>query len=313
MSVIERDLTYLVPSDLSGVSQGCHLTSFTLISSPKTHFPGFEWKLEFPFPQAYRILLTGPDRPRPPHDNVNAPAKFCSFRLVSLDKEKCHAVFAFPAPSQTGPGSVAGLVEEKLELRLWWAYQLFTEVWQTGPDGAKLVLRDLQARSYALTEHGIIRHWSLDRSRLHLGLGEKAAPIDLTGRSFMMHATDAALYDSYRTDPLYKHTPFLVSTPRPTKDGKQELTYAIFHATNSIATWDVGGEIDYPSGGWSKQFIQHWGGLEEWVMVGRGVEGVVKTFAEMAGKPRLVGRDWLGYLGESSRGIGVNRDTLTVS
>jgi len=33
-------------------------------------------------------------------------------------------------------------------------------------------------------------------------------------------------------------------------------------------------------------------------MVGRRVEGVVKTFAEMVGKPRLVGRDWLEYLGE---------------
>jgi alpha-glucosidase (family GH31 glycosyl hydrolase) len=146
----------------------------------------------------------------------------------------------------------------------------------------------------------MMRHWSLDRTRLHLGLGEKAAPIDLTGRKFTLHATDAAWYNSYRTDPLYKHTSFLISTPRPTEDGQQGLTYAIFHGTNSIATWDVGGEIDYPSGGWSKRFIQDWGGLEEWIMVGRGVEGVVKTFAEMAGKPRLVGRDWLGYLGASS-------------
>ncbi len=135
------------------------------------------------------------------------------------------------------------------------------------------MLRDLRARSYALTEHGMTRHWSLDRTRLHLGLGEKAAPIDLTGRKFTLHATDAAWYDSYRTDPLYKHTPFLISTPRPTKDGQQGLTYAIVHGTNSIATWDVGGEIDYPSGGWSKRFIQDWGGLEEWVMVGKGVEG----------------------------------------
>lgn len=33
-------------------------------------------------------------------------------------------------------------------------------------------------------------------------------------------------------------------------------------------------------------------------MIGKGVEAVVETFAEMAGKPRLVGRDWLGYLGK---------------
>ncbi|KAK0657961.1 glycosyl hydrolases family 31-domain-containing protein [Cercophora newfieldiana] len=304
MSIVERDLTYLVPeTDLSTLPPRAAIRSFTLVSGPKTHFPGFKWTLEFFFPQAYRILLTGPERPRPPHDNVNAPSPYL-FTILSFDKQKCHAVFAFPSPTTSGLGSVSGIApNEKLELHVWWAYQLFTEVWQTSPStggtDAKPVLRDLQARSYALTEFGVIRHWMLDRSRLHLGLGEKAAPIDLTGRSFTMHATDAALYDAYRTDPLYKHTPFLISTPKATDGKEMGLTYGIFHATNSVATWDVGGEIDYPSGGWSKKFVQHWGGLEEWVMVGRGVEGVVKTFAEMAGKPKLVGRDWLGYLGST--------------
>ncbi len=299
MSVIERDLTCLVlPSSLSSLTPGSELTSFTLVSGPGTHFSGFEWKLEFPFPQAYRIILTGPGRPRPPHNNINAPSKFCSFKLLSFDGDECKAVFSFPSP-EAQAGRISGLGEERLQLRLCWKYQLFSEIWQISKRDDKLVLRDLRARSYALTEHGMTRHWSLDRTRLHLGLGEKAAPIDLTGRKFTLHATDAAWYDSYRTDPLYKHTPFLISTPRPTKDGQQGLTYAIVHGTNSIATWDVGGEIDYPSGGWSKRFIQDWGGLEEWVMVGKGVEGVVKTFAEMAGKPRLVGRDWLGYLGTS--------------
>src|ERR1700730_11006329 len=104
MSVVERDLTYLVlPPALSSLTPGSELTSFSLVSGPHIRFPGFEWQLKVPFPQAYRILLTGPDRPRPPHDNVNAPLKFCSFKLLSLDKDKCRAVFAFPSPTaQTG-------------------------------------------------------------------------------------------------------------------------------------------------------------------------------------------------------------------
>lgn len=220
MSVVERDLTFFIlPSSLQSITPGSELNSFSLVSGPDSHFPGFEWKIEFPFPQEYRVLLTGPDRPRPPHDNVNAPSKFCTFKLLSLNEDLCRAVFAFPSPTaQTG--QIAGLDTEKLELRLYWKYKLFSEVWQVGDGDDKLMLCDLRARSYALTEHGMIRHWSLDRTRLHLGLGEKAAPIDLTGRKFTLHATDAAWYDSYRTDPLYKHTPFLISTPRPTTDGK---------------------------------------------------------------------------------------------
>jgi hypothetical protein len=130
MSVVERDLTYLVlPPALSSLTPGSELTSFSLVSGPRTRFPGFEWKLEFPFPQAYQILLTGPNRPCPAHDNVNAPLKFCSFKLLSLDKDKCRAVFAFPSP--TAPTRhISGLNGEKLELRLYWNYQLFSAVWQ---------------------------------------------------------------------------------------------------------------------------------------------------------------------------------------
>ncbi|KAM7190838.1 glycoside hydrolase family 31 protein [Rhypophila sp. PSN 637] len=300
MPITERPLTHLVLPDGANLKTGDQIESFKLVSGPETLFPAFTWTLEFPFPHVYRIILAGPERPRPPHDNANAPSTFCKFELVSIDKDACRAVIAFPYPTGQSLDTSGLDIDTRLELRLFWKYQLFTEVWERRGRGntetVTPIIRDLGARPYALTEHGIIRHWRLDRSRVHLGLGEKAAPIDLTGRRFIMHAADSAFYDAYKTDPLYKHTPFLISTPPPNQSGSQGSTYAIFHPTNSVATWDVGASIDYPSGGLSKQYIQDWGGLEEWVMIGNGVQGVVRTFSDIAGKPRLVGRDWLGYL-----------------
>lgn len=294
MSVIERDLTHF---EYLGekLEAGTEIAAFVLDGPPdRETLETFEWRLEFPLSNAYRILCCdGTTRQRPLHDNANAPGPFYKFKVLELNEERRTAVFAFPEPSPESG------FNENLQLRLDWSYQISLEVWHVEDaqtNRAVPVVRDLRTRSYALTQNGMMRHWMLDRTRVHLGLGEKAAPIDLTGRSFAIHATDAALYDSYRTDPLYKHTPFLISTPRPSAEGKQGLSYGIFHATNSVATWDVGGEIDYPSGGWSKRYIQHHGGLEEWVMIGQGVKGVVETYARIVGRPKLVGRSWLGYL-----------------
>ena len=112
-----------------------------------------------------------------------------------------------------------------------------------------------------------------------------------------MHGTDAAQYDAYEGDPLYKHTPFLISTPKAEKNKQQVSTYAIYHPTNSVGNWDIGRSHDDPWG-YFKTYIQDFGGLEEWVIVQKGVREVVKTFADLVGRPKLVGRDWLGFLGK---------------
>ena len=279
------------PNDLS---TGDSIDNFTLVSTSRSRVKDFSWNLTFPLANAYRILVSGLQRSRPPHDNVRVEHEYRRFEIISLDPKTQTAVFSFPTVDDK---SLSGLQDASLELRLNWSKQIVAEVWKRNGDDK--ILSDLAARSYGLTEHGMIRHYQFDRTRIHLGLGERGAPIDLTGRAFEMHATDAAWYDSYRTDPLYKHTPFLISVPRPDQERKQGLTFGIFQASNSAALWDVGNQVDFPSGGFSMSFTQDWGGLEEWVMVGKGLENVVQTFAELAGKPKLVGRDWLGYLGES--------------
>jgi alpha-glucosidase (family GH31 glycosyl hydrolase) len=291
MPVVERDLQGW---DISGsYKPGSSITSFSLVSSSEAVFPDFTYTLSFPLPSVYRVLLTGPYRPRPPHDNIILKYTPSSFKLVSLDEAKATAVFAFPESKSSG--------NKSREIHLTWKESITLTVWEkNGSEEPIRLLGDLPSRSYALTENGIIRHWWIERENLHLGLGEKGAPIDLTGRSFSMHGTDAAGYDAYEGDPLYKHTPFLISSPKPESQEKAlPSTYAIYHPTNSVGSWDIGRAHDDPWG-YFKTFIQDWGGLEEWVIVEDGVKEVVKTFADLVGKPRLVGRDWLGYLGMST-------------
>ena len=292
MPIVERDLQGWTP--VSTPQLGSSISAFTLTSSPTAVFKGYTYTVTFPLSNVYRVLLTGPYRPRPPHDNVTLEYQPLSFDIVSLNIDKCTARFDFPRVGET---HLDGAVAKKRQLELIWRESIILNVYESDGDGELMrLLGDLPGRSYALTERGIMRHWWIERNNVHIGMGEKGAPIDLTGRSFQLHGTDAACYDAYHGDPLYKHTPFLISMPRPTPDQPLPSTYAIYHPTNSNCTWDIGRHHDDPWG-YFKTFTQDWGGLEEWVMVGKSVKEVLRTFAEIVGRPKLVGRDWLGYLG----------------
>jgi hypothetical protein len=130
--ITERDLTYLVLSSAaSNFQAGSVIKSFSLVSGPDTQFQDFEWKIEFPLPNAYRIIVTGPDRPRPPHDNLNAPAELSSFKLTTLDRDECLAVFEFPESTEDSCKQ-SGLKDERLQLRLRWKYQVHSEVIRVG-------------------------------------------------------------------------------------------------------------------------------------------------------------------------------------
>ncbi|KAH7104911.1 putative glicosidase [Auriculariales sp. MPI-PUGE-AT-0066] len=291
MPVIERDLNFFEPASPVPTT-GSTISSFVLVSSDKAIFKGFTYTLSFRLPSVYSVLLVGPDRPQPPHDNIVLSSTPLQFKLVSLDIDAHKAVFAFPDSSSR-------------EIHLAWIEGITLDVFENGTR----LFGDTHGRSYALTGGGVIRHWRIERDNVHLGMGERAGPLNLTNRSFLMHAADSAFYDTYESDPLYKHTPFLISMPRPTPDGKVPLsTYAIYHPTNTNSRWDVGRMLDHPFGAF-KSFEQDYGGLEEWVLVGKDLQEIVSTFAELVGKPKLVGRDWLGYLA-SGMGLGESDEPI---
>ncbi|KAK3109656.1 hypothetical protein LTR53_016852 [Teratosphaeriaceae sp. CCFEE 6253] len=171
--------------------------------------------------------------------------------------------------------------------------------WQAEPivsigfAGEKPLQEDLKFRSYALDGPGVAHYTKYARGELHVGLGEKAAPMDLSNRHFTLTATDCFGYDVLRSDPMYKHIPLLV---RASPEG----VVATFSTSHARGYTSVGSEMD---GMWGYFSVtrQDYGGLEEYTMIGRTLQEVVTLYAELVGFPQLVPRWAIGYLAGGMR------------
>ncbi|KIW90111.1 uncharacterized protein Z519_09542 [Cladophialophora bantiana CBS 173.52] len=155
-------------------------------------------------------------------------------------------------------------------------------------ESKEILHSDLAFRSYVVDGQGVTHYVQHDRKALHVGLGEKSAPMDLTARYFQVSATDCFGYEAYATDPMYKHMPLLI---KATPNG----CVAMVSTSHSRGSWSVGSEID---GLWGhfKVYRQDYGGLEEYLLIGRTLKDVVRSYAELAGFPLLAPRWAYGYL-----------------
>jgi alpha-glucosidase (family GH31 glycosyl hydrolase) len=147
---------------------------------------------------------------------------------------------------------------------------------------------DLPHRSYTVNGEGVAHYSRYHRNTLYVGLGEKAAPMNLAGRRFELSATDSFGYDVYRTDPLYKNIPLLINA---TPQG----CVATFSTTHSRGHYSVGCEMD-GMWGFYNVYRQDYGGLDEYVIVGKTLADIVTAYADLAGYPLLVPRWAFGYL-----------------
>jgi alpha-glucosidase (family GH31 glycosyl hydrolase) len=140
---------------------------------------------------------------------------------------------------------------------------------------------DLPHRSYAADGTGIAHYTSYNHGTLHLGLGEKPAPMDLSNRHFVLSATDCFGYDVHRIPLLINATP--------------EGCVGIFSTSHARGFYSVGSEMD---GLWGrfKVYRQEYGGLEEYLIVGKTLKEVVSRYADLVGYPLLVPRWAFGYL-----------------
>ncbi|CAK4030649.1 glycoside hydrolase family 31 [Lecanosticta acicola] len=230
---------------------------------------GVDFTFEAVRPGLFRTTFTSGSHPLPPFPSAKKPStERCSRPHVSES-------------SKTADFRIGGVVA-KLD---WKGVPLVS----MGYDGEEALYADLPFRSYAIDGTGVAHYTRYFRGSLHVGLGEKAAPMDLSNRHFTLSATDCFGYDVLRSDPMYKHIPLLM---RVTPAG----VVATFSTSHARGYYSVGSEMD-GMWGFFKVYRQDHGGLEQYTLIGRTLQEVVKIYADLVGYPLLVPRWAFGYLG----------------
>ncbi|WP_029010215.1 TIM-barrel domain-containing protein [Azospirillum halopraeferens] len=124
------------------------------------------------------------------------------------------------------------------------------------------------------------------------GLGEKAGPLERTGRRYEMRNLDAMGYDARSTDPLYKHIPFTV-----TRTGSAGA-YGLFYDNLAGCRFDLGNELD----NYHKPFRAYRaedGDLDLYVRWAPTVLEVVKSHVRLTGGTAFPPLWSLGYSGST--------------
>ncbi|KAJ5677653.1 uncharacterized protein N7477_003286 [Penicillium maclennaniae] len=219
----------------------------------------FDFSFEAVRPNLFRVTFASPDHPIPPYPSVQKPETNLKNVNVSIKSDASSKTF-----------EIAGVTAQ-----VEWEHTPVVSLSWTGSE--KLLHRDLPLRSYVADSTGVASYSVHDRTALHVGLGEKSAPMDLSGRTFQLSATDC-----------FRHIPLLVkATP--------EGCVALFSTTHGRGSWSVGAEID---GLWGhfKVYRQDYGGLEQYMIVGKNIQEIVHSYAELVGFPLRVPRWAYGYI-----------------
>ncbi|KAL7954602.1 glycoside hydrolase family 31 protein [Trichoderma compactum] len=232
----------------------------------------FQFTLDALRSNVFRTTFTSKSHPLPPHPSVPLLKKQIEAASINVSSTS--------TTKQIKIGPITATID-------WTESSPLLSVSLKGSKDGPLH-EDLPNRSYVVDGEGIAHYSRYNRDTLYVGLGEKAAPMNLAGRKFELSATDSFGYDIYRTDPLYKNIPLLINA---TPSG----CLALFSTTHSRGSYSIGAEMD---GMWGRYKVlrQDYGGLEEYIIVGKTLRDIVTTYAEIAGYPLLVPRWAFGYL-----------------
>ena len=132
----------------------------------------FDFSFEAIRQNLFRVTFTSSEHHLPPFPSVKRPD-------TSLQ-----GVNVFAKSEISSKTIDVGGVTAKVE----WEHTPVVSLSWTGSE--KPLHKDLPLRSYVADSTGVASYSVHDRNALHVGLGEKSAPMDLSGRSFQLSATD---------------------------------------------------------------------------------------------------------------------------
>ena len=125
------------------------------------------------------------------------------------------------------------------------------------------------------------------------GFGEKSGEWNKAQTYMSMSPADAMGYDPRRTDSLYKHIPYYVKLNRVTKKA-----VGYFYHNTAECDFDMGRS---KSNYWARhsRYRADAGDIDLFLIAGPAIRDVVQRYTDLTGKPVMLPKSALGYLGSS--------------
>ena len=171
---------------------------------------------------------------------------------------------------------------------LWleWEYKNAKDEWHP-------LASDRPTSAYQLNAHGdgVAHYQRRFKDERFYGLGEKAGPLNRSGKRYEMRNLDAMGYNAASTDPLYKHIPFTITR-------RDDVSFGLFYDNLSSCWLDLGNEIDNYHVAY-RRWQAEAGDVDYYMFLGPRVLDVTKAFVRLTGKT-FFGPKWsLGYSGST--------------
>ena len=154
-----------------------------------------------------------------------------------------------------------------------------------------VVHQDVPGRAYRRDPLGRSLHYfQIDGFHHAYGLGERAGALDRMGRRFSLDMRDAIGYDAERTDPLYKHIPFIIR-----RDIEHGLFCGLFYDAPCRGEVDLGQER---SGYWPPycKVALESPQIDYFILLGSSMRDVLRRYTRLTGTTAMPPLPSLGHM-----------------